>query len=359
MNRTLRVYGAACVLMIAAMAAQATTIVLPSDEQLIAKAQVIVEGEVIASTPYDRNGSIWTEASIAVTRTVKGEASGTIAVREPGGMLDDRITKIFGAPEFESGQRVLLFLTHDNDGAYRVVDLFVGKFDEATTTDGQRLWRRDDVTADVVLLDSAFQPIASKNVQRDARGFDQFIDDRLAGRAGVRNYGVENPILAKGGVATPSKVQANFTLISEPTIYRWFRFDNGSNAAWYSAGTQPGYAGGGVSELQTAMSSWTSYSEAKILYTYAGVRNGPVGGLSGANGFNEVVFNDPQNEIAGSWNSSTGGVVGTGGFNGVAAGGIWEAPFTADAMHTAGAHGAFSITEGNLVIQDNVSSSTG
>ncbi|HEX7831196.1 MAG TPA: PKD domain-containing protein, partial [Thermoanaerobaculia bacterium] len=47
------------------------------------------------------------------------------------------------------------------------------------------------------------------------------------------------------------------------------------------------------------------------------------------------------------------------GFNGVAAGGIWEAPFTADAMHTAGAHGAFSITEGNLVIQDNVSSSTG
>lgn len=359
MQKIIRAYGLTCVVMfMAAFAAEATTIVLPTDEQLITKTPVIVEAEVLDATPFDRNGSIWTETSVAVLRTIKGEASGTIAVREPGGTLDGRITQVFGAPEFESGSRVLLFLNPQSDGTYRVVDLFVGKFDEATTIEGERLWLRDDVTADVVLLDASFQPIVSRNVQRDANGFEQYVHDRVAGREGVRNYGVENPVLAKSS-ESPSKVEANFTLISEPSVYRWSRFDSGSSAAWYSAGTQPGYSGGGVSELQTAMNVWTSYGAAKILYTYAGTRTGAMGGLSSANGVNEVLFNDPLNEISGSWNRSTGGVVGTGGFNGVTSGGTWNAPFTFDAAHPAGPVRAYTITEGNLTIQDNVSSANG
>ncbi|HEX2836482.1 MAG TPA: PKD domain-containing protein [Thermoanaerobaculia bacterium] len=363
MQKFIPAYGVACVVMFAAafavpFAAQATTIVLPTDEQLISKSRVIVEGDVLASAPFDRNGSIWTETNIAVLRAIKGEASGTIAVREPGGTLDDRITQIFGGPEFESGSRVLLFLDPQGDGTYRVVDLFVGKFDEATTVEGERLWLRDDVTADVTLLDARFQPIVSRNVQRNANGFEQFVHDRVAGREGVRNYGVENPVLAKSS-ESPSKVESNFTLISEPSVYRWSRFDNGSSTAWYSAGTQPGYGGGGVSELQTAMNVWTSYGAAKILYSYAGTRTGAMGGLSSANGVNEVLFDDPLNEISGSWNRSTGGVVGTGGFNGVTTGGTWNAPFTFDAAHPAGPVRTYTITEGNLTIQDNVSSANG
>lgn len=359
MNRIFRVYGVTCVLMFAAaFAVRATTIVLPTDEQLIAKAAVIVEGEVLSTTPFDRHGAIWTETSVAVSRTIKGDASGTIAIREPGGVIDDRITKIFGAPEFAAGQHVLLFLDRDND-AYRVVDLYVGKFAEGETNDGTRLWLRDDVTADVVLLDANFTPIHAQNVQRDATRFEQFVAERLAGREGVRNYGVENPVLSKTGNDIPMKVQANFTLISEPTVYRWFRFDSGNSAAWYSSGTQPGYTGGGVSELQTAMNAWTSYSAANILYAYSGNRTGSMGGLSAANGVNEVLFNDPLNEISGSWNRSTGGVVGTGGFNGVSGGGNFTAPFAADASHPAGSIRAYAITEGNLTIQDNVSSANG
>ena len=37
----------------------------------------------------------------------------------------------------------------------------------------------------------------------------------------------------------------------------------------------------------------------------------------------------------------------------------WTAPFTADATHTARAYTAYNITEGNLTIQDNVSTTTG
>src|SRR5436190_1539070 len=109
--------------------------------------------------------------------------------------------------------------------------------------------------------------------------------------------------------------------------------------------------------MQTAMSSWTSYSQAKIFYTYSGVRTGSLGGLTAPNGVNEVLFNDPNNEISGTFTGS--GVVGTGGFNGVSGTAQWNAPFTADASHPAGAQTSFTISEGNLTIQDGVSPSTG
>src|SRR5207237_10669462 len=80
-------------------------------------------------------------------------------------------------------------------------------------------------------------------------------------------------------------------------------------------------------------------------------------GNSRANGTNEVLFNDPLGEIAGSWNPSTGGVVGQGGFNGVSSAQNWTAPFNADGTHTQQTYRAWNITEGNLVIKDNVSPS--
>src|SRR5207247_221267 len=144
------------------------------------------------------------------------------------------------------------------------------------------------------------------------------VGDRVAGRKGANNYGIENPVLDtirdndNGG----NRAKAEFTVISEPAIYRWFTFDTGGSAAWRSYGTQPGYTGGGVNEIQTAMNAWNGYTSAKISYTYAGVESGTPAGLGTANSVNEVLFNDPLNEISGSWNPATGGVVGQGGFNG-------------------------------------------
>ena len=120
-------------------------------------------------------------------------------------------------------------------------------------------------------------------MQRDAARFEATIRDLVAGRTpSTTNYGVENPVLEnvlpKPGV---HNVEANFTLISEPTVYRWFVMDNGGSARWYSYGTQSGYAGGGANEIQTAMSSWSGYSAAKISYVYAGAGSGTPGSVSG------------------------------------------------------------------------------
>ena len=340
-----------------ATTAGATTIVMPTDEQLVEKAPVIVSGTVVMTTPVDRDGTIWTETTIAVSRALKGTADATITVIEIGGMLDRKITKIFGAPQFEAGESVLLFLSPSGD-RYRVVDLFAGKFDEARTMDGRRLWLRDDVAAEVNLLDAELRPIEATNVQREASGFETFVRERVAGRSGAKTYGIENPILDTTFDSTPGRVKANFTLIDEPTVYRWFRFDAGQSAAWYHNGTQAGYSNGGLSELQTAMSQWVSYGDAKIRYSYAGSLPVAPKGLNARNSYNEVLFNDPVNEIEGSWNGQSG-VVGVGGFNGVENGGFFTATFAADPAHPSGSIRAYEIVEGALTIQNGVSPSTG
>ena len=357
----IRVYGLWCVLMIVCAPLFATTIVMPTDEQLIAKSPVIIEGTVASTNPIARGNAIWTETVIDVAKTIKGNVANTITVREMGGVIDNRITKIFGAPEFSVGEHVLLFLTPTPRGDYQTTDLYVGKFTEERTLNGRMLWSRHDEAADVVLLDSTFNPIPARNVQRDANAFTTYVADRVAGHRGANNYGVENPVLDSitDGNNGGGRAKDFFTVIAEPTIYRWFALDSGASVKWYSYGTQPGYTGGGVNEIQTAMGAWNGYAAAKINYQYSGVESGAPAGLSATNGVNEVLFNDPLQEIAGSWNPSTGGIVGQGGFNGVAGAQLWDAPFTADATHTQKTYNAWNITEGNLVIQDNVSPSQG
>lgn len=336
---------------------------LPTDDQLIAKSPVIVEATVISSAAVAHGSEIWTETKLTVDRSHKGNAFGEITVREAGGILDDRITRVFGTPDYAAGERVLVFLTPRADGTYQTTDLYVGKFSEDRALNGRRLWMRDNATANVTLLDSRFRPIVAKNVQRDGDGFDTYVANRIRGKAADGNYGIENPLLASDVPAKRTGPQlpitGDFTLISEPTIYRWKRFDSGQGAAWVSSGTQPGYNGGGSSEVQTAMSPWNNCPGARIIYSYSGSTTATPGGLSGPNGVNEILFNDPKSEISGSWNPSTGGVVGQGGFNGVRNGGSWTSTFAADASHPQQTYSSFEIVEGNLTIQDNVSSTTG
>lgn len=357
----MRVYWLTLVLALLAISAGATTIVLPSDEQLADKAALIVTGRVLATEPYERDGAIWTDTTILVGRHLKGRSPDKIVVQEPGGTLGARITRVFGAPQFEEGGTVLLFLMPSaSPGRYRVADLFAGKFDGSQTLDGRALWVRAGDAAEVRLLDSRFKPMQLPNVQRDGARFETFLRERVSGRAGSRDYTIENPVLARafqGGVRDRG-IRSNFTLIAEPNVYRWFRFGAGQTASWYHGGAQSGYSGNGVSELLTAISVWATYGQANIRYSYAGALPVAPKGLNASNGYNEVLFGDPLNEIAGSWNG-TSGVVGTGGFSGVASGGTFNATFQADPAHPAGPIQAYDITEGNVTIQNGVAPASG
>lgn len=359
MSNRSKAYWVSCVLtFFSVFTANATTIVLPTDAQLIEKSSLIVKGTVSHSVPVDRRGAIWTETTIAVEDVLKGEAGAEVTVREIGGTIGDRITVIFGAPEYREGEHVLAFLVRTPRGDYQTADLFVGKFSDEKLSNGTRVWHRDESAENTTLLDHDFRPIAQSHLERDSRSFENYVLDRVAGRGGDLNYGVSNVVdpAPSGG---PFPMTSNFTLLSEPTIYRWGGFDLGQSAVWYNVGSQVGYTGGGVAELQTAMASWTGYTGARILYVYGGAKVMTPGGNGKANGVNEVDFNDPLNEIAGSFNPATGGVVGQGGFNGISGTGTWTSTFAADATHIKKSWPVYNIIEGNLVIQDGVSAAAG
>ncbi|HEY0591266.1 MAG TPA: PKD domain-containing protein [Thermoanaerobaculia bacterium] len=324
----------------------ATTIVVPSDASLAARAELIAAGRVVSSAAVERNGRIWTEATVAVDAVLKGTSAGLITIAEPGGTLGDRTTVVFGAPVFTPGERALLFLAPDGN-AYRAIDLAAGKFTERADRSGTRFWVRDLRASGLRVLSSPASSLEPA-FQREARGFENAI---RSGTLDDRSYLV-------GFAESDGEVQAQFATTLEPKVHRWFAFDDGSAAEWQSVGAQGGYARGGVQELATALAAWTGCPGARIDYRYAGASDEPPAGTAVANARNEVFFGDPRDDIAGSWNGRDG-VVAVGGFEAVASPRPWTSRFEADPAHPARAFDAWTIVEGDVVVQDGVSPSRG
>src|SRR5687768_12207925 len=204
---------------------------MPTDAQLVEKSPVIVRGTVVSSLAVAHGDAIWTETVLQVDAHIKGDAPDVLTVRELGGVLGDRITKIYGAPVYVAGERVLAFLARTSRGDFQTVDLFVGKF-SAAEADGRTLWVRSDDEPHVDLLDATLEPLPANTLQRDATGFERYVGERVAGREGSRDYAVR--AVRNNGLRT----EENFTMISEPTVYRWFAFDSGARVSWKSSGTQ-------------------------------------------------------------------------------------------------------------------------
>jgi hypothetical protein len=93
---------------------------------------------------------------------------------------------------------------------------------------------------------------------------------------------------------------------------RWFEFDTGGNVPWLAlTGGQAGMPGGGFAEFQSALLAWNAEPATPINLAYSGTTGNSA---PACNGGNAIRWNDPFNEIAGSFNCSTGGVLAVGGY---------------------------------------------
>jgi PKD repeat protein len=342
-----RLMLASAVLALAAGApANGSSIVIPSDASLAGKSELVVIGRVLAVAPVERGGKIWTESTLLVEERLKGISDDVIILREPGGELDGRATVIFGAPALSAGERALLFLIRAPDGSHRVADLAAGKFSERMDRAGTRFWFRN-------LRESGLAEVGPRQerpgLQREAATFER----ELRGAApDERAYLLSFSDLSEGSV------EADFTLVSEPRVQRWFSFEDGDPAGWAAVGRQAGYDGGGHRELAAAILAWTACPGAKIDYFFAGESTALPAGTRVANGVNEVFFNDPLDEIRGSWNGRDG-IVAIGGFNAVLTPRTWTAPFAAGPSHPGDTSAAWIIVEAGVVVQDGITPSRG
>jgi hypothetical protein len=294
-------------LILAAGATSATTMVLASDEDLFHQAVLILDGTVLSASPA-ASGRPATEYRVQVEQVFKGRAQGgVVVVRVPGGTGADGMTlKVWGAPELRAGERALLFLGTYGDGAYGPLHLAMGAFREVRL-DGRRLALRDLSEMEAV---SGAAP--SSDGARDFGRFARWLEDRAAGLKRSADYFVPGDI---PGLRT---IREKFTFLGG-VQQRWVEFGSNQSIGWraHNAG-QPGLTGGGIAQFQRGIEVWNGDPDTNIRYRYDG-RTGNDEGFTGFDGINTILFSDVNNEVPGTFQCSAPGT----GFGVLALGGTW------------------------------------
>ena len=301
-----RSIGLGCVLMLlAAQSVLATSFIVPTDSELIAKTSAIVTGVVEGSFVQETNGTIETVYEIRVERSMKGSiAAGELArVASPGGVIGQRGLYVAGAAHFRQGERVLLFLNRD-DGRWTTTDLTLGKFRFVTSTAGERLLVRDQ--EDVVGWDHRGR-VHQEKVRREA-GFLRFIGERVQGRNAIPDYEVDArdvtlpdaPISSEATIGTeaapfPGPTYTDW-VSGQPT--RWPNMSSGVTVRKVASQNIPGAADGGVGAIQNALAAWNNECASNINLIYGGTTSTA---SAHHDGINVVEYNDPQGRISGSW----------------------------------------------------------
>jgi hypothetical protein len=294
----------------------ATTFIVPDDAELVQKSDAIVIGVVVAARSAEvEAGSIETFYEIALDQVLKGpfEPRTTVEIRSPGGMVDGRFTIVESAAHFRIGDEVLLFLT-PHRGGWTPTDLTLGKFRFDVTSGGYSVVVRD--AEDIAGWDRDGKGHREK-IRLDTE-FIQFIRETVAGRTPVvRNYEAE-----ADDVLAPPPAQARNILRPVPDLFpapattysvsiytcdltrypaRWEEMPTGVSFRKNSAQNASGLGDGGVSIIQNAVNAWTNDCGSSVNISYAGTTANL---KNGGDGVNVIVFNDPGNDVPGTFQSS-------------------------------------------------------
>ena len=103
------------------VAAQATLVPRLSLEQLAAESELVVHGTVVRRWADwgPARKFIWTHHEVRITDVLKGRPARSVIVSEPGGEIGDIGMAVAGAPRYQVGQEVVLFLERTEIGYLR------------------------------------------------------------------------------------------------------------------------------------------------------------------------------------------------------------------------------------------------
>ena len=107
------------------------TVILPIEfRELVTTAPVILHGQVVEVRAdwSDGRRSLETFVTVAVADYLKGDLGATVTLRVPGGQLGRYRTIFVGAPEFQEGDEVVLFLKHGTPSYPYIIGLSQGAF---------------------------------------------------------------------------------------------------------------------------------------------------------------------------------------------------------------------------------------
>lgn len=130
---------------------ESTTMLYKNFEDLSKESSLIIKGTVIdiQCEWNPEHTLIISYITVGIKEQYKGsQYKQTVMIKQLGGELDGYFTKVIGAPEFEVGEEVVLFLKPSENGFYHVHGMFQGKYKieggKAKHRDDQRTLRWED-----------------------------------------------------------------------------------------------------------------------------------------------------------------------------------------------------------------------
>jgi hypothetical protein len=113
-------------------AARATTVIPPTFDELVTKADTIFEGTVTGSrsewTGEGTNRHIVTYVTFKVEDAIKGGAGAEYTIRMFGGTVDGQTMEVTDAPRFKVGDRDILFVENNGTQFIPLVGIMHGRF---------------------------------------------------------------------------------------------------------------------------------------------------------------------------------------------------------------------------------------
>ena len=112
--------------------ANATTVIPPTFDELVGRAQIIFEGQVTGlKSQWIGEGAehrIVTYVTFKVDDTLKGDAGATYSIRMLGGTVDGRTMEVTDAPKFKVGDHDVLFVENNGSQFIPLVGIQHGRF---------------------------------------------------------------------------------------------------------------------------------------------------------------------------------------------------------------------------------------
>ncbi|MBI1760125.1 MAG: VCBS repeat-containing protein [Acidobacteria bacterium] len=294
-----------CVLATCALPIQATSVILPSDEEMVTGARAIVRGQVtnIASGYDEAHHGIFTYITLQVSEVYKGAlTTGTLVLKEPGGVSREQGSLIYGVPSFTVGEEVLLYLDTWPDGSLRVYQWFLGKFKiTPNLSTGKPMVTREVPTSRVEIVGRSAAGAITDRLELETYigRLRKLIPAKLiAGRQHEARFYANVPLLAhpQEMTATVSNPPIPlFTVINPSQPPRWFEPDSGQQVI-FKINPTGAFNAQAVNDVLAAMNAWSTVSGSAIRIANGGTTGGC--GLTLRDGENTISFNNCDNYSA-------------------------------------------------------------
>jgi len=311
------------------------TYVPVSDQNMVSSSDSIVTGTIVGSLNANPSGLIgtWTHYEVQVNEVLKSanllsnqlrtSSSQNLVLSVLGGYdpATDRTLFINGAPSFQFGDEVLLFLTHSQSNSLLIsqpTHFGMGAFHKVKSSSSS------ESGVDQFLAVRSFEMGLTRSSSlidvsvRDFAQFVQFINQEVQPNEPqelITYWNLISPSdlmqLWADHMAAPETARFNTIKYNEKTVRRnnfntpivWKRLESGQNDI----------EGQGDIEIDQAISAWNNQPNTAINYVNGGTTNAETAFIS-SDGINSVVFGDPKDVIPGTYDCKVGGTLGLGGW---------------------------------------------